>query len=728
MRRNLPLLAGVMALTIVIATESVSATCFRFVVFSAVDSTVIPGATVTIQPGMAGGATDVSGRLLLCPAGAASLSYTVSSIGYEPVSDTLAQTGRQDTNLVRVFLLSAVDSGDSVTIFGERMHRRDAWVGQLTGRDVEVHRDASVAGTLDALPGFSVQSAGPNTGQIVARGFSGDRVTLTLDGVSSPDASTTAADHAVTISPALARKISILYGPEAFLYGSTPVGGVVDVETGFDGNNQTLSGFGTFRYGTGGSVADFSGVLKWQPVNSSELGVYSVYRTNGDLFLSDGSDLPGSDGTVLQLGGSAAVDFERSSGSGSYDYYGSEYGIPPDPTGAHADGVRIDMRKHSSRAALDLQIDSGRTATTIALDVVTSDYLHREFESDGIVGVEYGIAQTAGTITVRRNSTSAASDQSVLRSGYSYSHVAANGLRLSPTSRHGLHATAYHSVDVGNYSVNGSLRYDWIRSIEQGRDEPTARDHNGLSGGLGLIADVSDHLSAGVSVISTFRPPDIRELFSRGPHAANRSFEVGSPDLQSERGYGVDLFIHLSSSDFDAEVRFFGISFSRFLMPEATGDTDRVTSLPVYRITDNGARMYGVEIDTEIPIGSIMKIHASGDYVFGAVTDESAPLPRIPPATVRIALQRESEHFLAAVTATARAPQNRTGQFEAPTSGSILAGCNLQYRTFVGITVHTLTFNAENLMQSLWYDHLSRIREVYPGSGRAVSLSYRIDF
>ena len=49
------------------------------------------------------------------------------------------------------------------------------------------------------------------------------------DGIGSIDASNTSADHAVTIDPLTAERIEVLRGPAVLLYGSSAIGGAVNV-------------------------------------------------------------------------------------------------------------------------------------------------------------------------------------------------------------------------------------------------------------------------------------------------------------------------------------------------------------------------------------------------------------------------------------------------------------------------------------------------------------------
>ncbi|PWS21213.1 TonB-dependent receptor, partial [Enterococcus faecium] len=49
------------------------------------------------------------------------------------------------------------------------------------------------------------------------------------DGIGSFDVSNTSVDHAVAINPLTADRIEVLRGPSALLFGSSAIGGVVNV-------------------------------------------------------------------------------------------------------------------------------------------------------------------------------------------------------------------------------------------------------------------------------------------------------------------------------------------------------------------------------------------------------------------------------------------------------------------------------------------------------------------
>jgi iron complex outermembrane receptor protein len=99
----------------------------------------------------------------------------------------------------------------------------------LSGAELTRNLRPTIGETLARQPGVSATSFGPNASRPILRGFQGDRIRVLTDGIGSIDVSNTSVDHAVIIDPLLAERIEVLRGPSALLFGSSAVGGVVNV-------------------------------------------------------------------------------------------------------------------------------------------------------------------------------------------------------------------------------------------------------------------------------------------------------------------------------------------------------------------------------------------------------------------------------------------------------------------------------------------------------------------
>src|SRR5438552_2270468 len=87
----------------------------------------------------------------------------------------------------------------------------------------------SLGDTLADLPGVSASSFGPTASRPILRGEQGERVRVLVDGIGSLDLSASDPDHSVAINPLTAKRIEVLRGPFALLFGPSAIGGVVTV-------------------------------------------------------------------------------------------------------------------------------------------------------------------------------------------------------------------------------------------------------------------------------------------------------------------------------------------------------------------------------------------------------------------------------------------------------------------------------------------------------------------
>ena len=102
-------------------------------------------------------------------------------------------------------------------------------VSVLSGKELTLKARDSLGDTLALEPGISSSSFAPGAGRPVIRGLSGDRVRILENGIGTLDLSNVSPDHAVTVESALVDKIEVIRGPAALLYGTSAVGGLVNV-------------------------------------------------------------------------------------------------------------------------------------------------------------------------------------------------------------------------------------------------------------------------------------------------------------------------------------------------------------------------------------------------------------------------------------------------------------------------------------------------------------------
>ncbi len=606
-------------------------------------------------------------------------------------------------------------------------------VNVLAGEEFQRRLAETVASTLASEPGLSSTSMGPATARPVIRGMSGDRVLMLEDGQRVGDVSSSGADHATALDPSTARRIEVVRGPGALLYGSNALGGVVNVirdeiptEVSHHFTGAATLQTRTINDGYGGSFQGRIPVTDHVPLRIELSG-----RTASDLHTPIGS-LENTHLDTWALGaGSAWVD-EWGSAGAAFRLFKNDYGIPGGFVGGHAQGVRVDMLRTSSKALLNWDRPVG-PFENVQVDATHTWYRHEEIEPPDILGTLF-----------QRNLVS--SDALARHAAWGPFSAGAAGARLSweqqefggslftpDTRRYTAAVYLFEEIEFGAVTAEAGLRYDFAHSdpLEEDPDSDIgnirARTFHAASGSVGMLYRTESGVSLGVSVARAFRTPDVNELYSEGPHLAAYSFEVGNPDLDTETGTGVDGFVRVVNDRVQAEFTGFYNRLGGYIFPVETGDTSRVR-LPVFQYRGDDAKLLGFEGQLEWGVLPDLVLEATTSYVRGTLTAADEPLPLIPPWQSRVAVEYERPGGFVRAESTLTSEQDRLGPFEETTDGYAIYSLGAGLRRTVGGRLNVLTVTLDNLTDEVYRNHLSRVKSIMPEAGRGLSVTYRVVF
>lgn len=91
-----------------------------------------------------------------------------------------------------------------------------------------------------------------------------------------------------------------------------------------------------------------------------------------------------------------------------------------------------------------------------------------------------------------------------------------------------------------------------------------------LTGSIGFNFRPTTSLEAGIQLAKAHRYPTIEELYSDGVHLGAGSYERGNPNLGTESGYGMDLFIRKYYGNWVAEITGYSMRIENFIRFEPT--------------------------------------------------------------------------------------------------------------------------------------------------------------
>lgn len=691
-------------------------------------------ATVILQEIKRGEIVHANGEFHFFDVPVGEYSLRITYLGYSPLVRRIV-VRENDTLRLSLSMQRARLDGGTVVVTGRKSDgsREQIRPGAvITGARLQQDLGSTLSSTLQGLAGISQRSMGGATPRPVVRGLGGDRLAILQDGESTGDLSASNADHAVTIDPLTAERIEVVRGAQALAYTANALGGVVNlVENRVPGSlPDRLHGNASVQGETGSSGLAVGGVLS-AAAGPIAMQIEGAGRTSGDTRTPIGL-LENTFTRVYHGSVGAGVPWAEGLVGGAVGLYSSDYGVPGGFTGAHPHGVRIEMNRSwfegrgaYTPAASALRRIEGRTSFT--------RYHHRELESNGSLGAEFGLLTTNMSISAAYDSVGLLGSGLL---GFSYEHrdfAAGGGASILPTIESSSAAYLFEETQLAGIRLGGSLRFDSRTTTPDEQKDASIgtireRTFSGLSAGLEGSVEPGGGLAFRASLLRTYRPPSIEELFSEGPHLASYSFEVGNPELSAELGFGMEMEVRYSGESIAASATGFRNAIQGFIYSRKTGDTNYRTLLPIYQASSGDVEMIGGEATVELGLADDLTLGLSASYVEGTLLDEGRPLPAIPPFNGNVELSWTTGDLMLLLGAHWATAQNRIGDFETPTNGYLVANGLARYRLSTHNLLHVLVLSMDNAMDSIYRQHLSRVKSIAPEPGRSLRLVYRIYF
>lgn len=629
----------------------------------------------------------------------------------------------------------------------------------LDEQELGRRRQPTLGETLSREPGVTSTFFGMGASRPVIRGLGGDRIRVLEGGVGVGDASSTSPDHAVSSDPLAAERIEVLRGPATLLYGSSAVGGVVNVIDSripervpeeVSGTVELRGGSVAGERGGAASVTGGVGRLAWHvDVLKRETGDYEIpgfaeSRALREAEAEEGEEheevrgrLPNSatDSEAGTLGVSYIVDggfFGVSVGG-----LDSLYGIPGGHEHGHAEEehgeeeeeapVRIDLkqRRLDLRGGVTRPFGVFRGAN---LRFGRSDYEHQELEG-AEVGTLFTNDSWEGRLELLQKRygplTGSVGFQAQRRD---FAAVGEEAF-VPPSETDTWAAFTFQELTRGPWRFQLGGRYE-SQETSAAAGEVLDRSFDGLSASLGLVWQPVENYTFGLAVARSTKLPNAEELFSNGPHLATNAFELGDPDLREETSLSADLSLRKTAGRVSGEITLFANRFDDFIYERATGE--EADGLPVFLYSQADAEFRGAELTGVVQLFHTEPHHfdleLGADFVRAELRETGEPLPRIPPRRYRLGVHYHGERLDGLVEATRVDEQDRVADFETPTEGYTLLNANLSYRIFTSRAIYDLLLRGTNLTDEEARNHVSFLKDRVPLPGRDVSLALRLTF
>jgi iron complex outermembrane receptor protein len=652
----------------------------------------------------------------------------------------------------------------------------------VTGAELAREMRPTIGDTLSRQAGVSSTSFGPNASRPILRGFQGERVRILTDGIGSFDVSNTSVDHAVAINPLTAERIEVLRGPAALLYGSSAIGGVVNVidsriprhvpdepihidgmaTYGSAANERT--GMGKIEVPIGDKIvvhADGS----WTKTGNLDTGSYILSPSaraeaaaNGDPEISELADLrgklPNSAAKSWEVAGGMALITDTGNLGFSVNHIDNFYGVPGrydledhsdhdhgDEEEDHSHGHE-DVRLHMKQTRADLRGEvhtGGGFLDAIRFRTGWADYQHEEIESSGEVGTTFYNQSVESRVELIQSKVGgwegAIGGQFMIRDF----HVIGEEKFLPKNETQQFGIFTLQSLDLGATRLEAGGRFEHsILSADADEDlgnDAFRRTFNTVSLSAGASHEIVPGWRVGLNLSRTERAPSAEELFARGNHAGTQAFELGDPTFDKERSLGIEATLRGKGEGYTFSLSAYHNRFKNYIYETLVDDEaceavngGEHLEFPCFQNFQAKAKYYGFEAEGSVKLAQLgdFALNADGlaDYVRATITG-SGPAPRIPPLRLLGGLELQGDRLSARAEVEHTFDQNRINASETPTNGFTLVNASLSVKPFAGNSQTSIILSANNIFDVEARRHASFLKDFAPLAGRDIRITAR---
>ena len=614
---------------------------------------------------------------------------------------------------------------------------------QLSGAGLESLAASTLGDVLADIPGVASSYFGPNSGRPVIRGLEGDRLKIAQNGTSSLDASSASPDHAVSVDPLTIREVQVLRGPAALLYGSSILGGVVNVIDNRIPVERLPRAFTLF-----GRAGSADGLRSLSALAEGGAGDFAFHL---DGFTKSTADLSTPVGRIADTASDSQGAGFGVSRVGPSGYVGLAYSGLDSTYGVTEPGIEIGLRQRRWDLAGSVSAPAA-ALKSVSYKLGVSDYAHSEF-AGGVAGSTFTNQGWDARVDFELARSGALEGVVGVQSGR-FDFAVAGDEAFLPTTRNA--NDALFGSFVQPLSADTRLRYGF--RAESAKVSAAAWTHEGLASNPGAasasftpaslalawIKDLDAQWSATLSLTRTERAPNFQELFADGPHMGTDAYEVGDRTLGKEKGFGLELELAKTRGAISGSFSVYYNRFSSFIVQQANGFGPDLTAaggpdysagadqLARYDFVAVPAGFYGAEAKVNIQLQdeptAKCGLEFFGDTVRASNRDTSEPLPRISPGRIGAALHGLQSGWSWRLDAAYHLAQNRVANDETPTAGYAMVGASFGHDFKVAGTAARFTLRLTNLFDVEARNASSFIKDALPLPGRGVEAGLKLTF
>ncbi|MGC9452727.1 MAG: TonB-dependent receptor [Oceanipulchritudo sp.] len=652
----------------------------------------------------------------------------------------------------------------------------------LAGDEKGYRQTASLGTTLDHLPGIATVNTGSGVGLPVIRGLSGNRIRVLQDGI-GVNYQQFGVRHPPNIDPFLLERVEVVRGVSSILYGSDAFGGAINAmspEIRFaDSGEPEAKGSATYRYESGNRVntgaLDFAfGNQRFGIVgglvrrDAGNLHVPETETWNGQSPSGQPSDVPRFDGEL------DFTDYEQWNGfvKGGYRIGPSEFTLRYErwdhennyllPSGGgigvdlvnnqiHAEGAGTFGDDWTWKASYQWNENfrqanpGGQPLPVVSPDVILERDSHT-FRAEFMRGDwEDRLSGAFGFEGLHEDQESRG--PTGLSPGGQVENLAVFGLARFFSNP--------WTFEAGLRFDHRSQEADPSRTADPGllenRRDPISgnpvivaleTEFNIVTASLGALFQASDTLVFAANLNRGFRAPTLFELYASGVHGGVAAFQFGEANLQEETSLGADFQVRWRGKKVNWTATTYVTDFSDYIFLVDTGATHAGSGLPVFKVDQGDALLYGGDLSASWHITEWMTLRGTYEAVRGEF-DDNSDVPMLPADQIQLELklqrkglgQLENPEFRIGIrhafSKDSAGPREPFSQFDRnPNFGTASTDTYTLLDMGLGFAIGRFRFDVElkNATDEAYRDFLDTYKGYALSPGRSISVQATLAF
>ncbi|MFM2375658.1 MAG: hypothetical protein RLZZ165_755 [Bacteroidota bacterium] len=638
----------------------------------------------------------------------------------------------------------------------------------LSGKELDKLAGKPLGEALKEIAGVNALQTGPSIFKPMIHGMHGNRIVIMNNGVRQ-ESQQWGSEHAPEIDPFTATRLAVVKGANGVRYGPDAIAGVVLVESGELPGSAGVKGSLNLIGNSNGGMGAFAGLVEGRFSRRMPL----AWRLQGSMKRGGNVRTPGY---VLANTGLKEMNLSTMLGWSSERYgveafcsrfdtdiaifAGSHIGNLTDLQNAIASDTPLVHGLFTYRldrpyqhivhdlAKLRAWMETGHVGN-LSTTVSFQHNLRQEFDnhrSSGLSGaaqLHYQISTTAAELVWEHHKWKNLKGMVGVTGQAQINRY--EGFYFIPNFRNfNLGSFWIERLVRLRWELEAGLRYDhrWnqVWMWQNGVIVSPEKKWQNLSGSLGGLVRIDEHLSIHGNLGRAWRPPTMNELYSEGVHHGAASYEIGDSNLTPENALSSSLSLQYKGhGELRGELGVYHNLIQGFIYQEPVQPATLTIrgAFPTFRYRQVDARFMGVDAALNWSVTDHLEWNAKISMVRAQNLTSDLPLSFIPADRLESGVSYQFHgskriHSPALnVSGVATRRQNRYPagvDYAPPPAAWALLNVEASATLVMGGFTMDIALGCRNLTQTRYRDYLNRFRYYADEIGRNYSLRIRVPF